>query len=122
MTAVFTFTLPFAFSFCFDFFASFSFAFTSPAAVAVAVDGLRVFLAAPLTWIAPGPGTVMVTFFFFTLPIVKELSGGPGGGGGVTGESTASPQGLSAPVMKFWSTPVPSRLARPIVSPPALPQ
>jgi hypothetical protein len=31
-----------------------------------------------------------------------------------TPESTATPNAEPSPVMKFWSTPVPSRLARPI--------
>ena len=34
--------------------------------------------------------------------------------------STATPLGALAPVMKLWSTPVPSRLARPIVSVPTV--
>jgi hypothetical protein len=36
--------------------------------------------------------------------------------------STATPLGLEAPVMKLWLAPVPSRLARPIVSVSALAQ
>lgn len=47
---------------------------------------------------------------------VLTLTVSPTTGGGTGSASTATPQGTVVVLVRLWSAPVPSRLARPIVS------
>src|SRR5262249_61300978 len=75
--------------------------------------------AEPQSWAGGAQPTVAAG-----LPNVAEpipgAAGTVGDGGTVACGLTATPSGVKVPKMKFWSTPVPSRLARPIASSNAL--